>query len=161
MNDDIFALPAQLFPFANALTSAVMLHRGGKILLANDALSRLSGYAPEELARMDFWALFPPPACDRLRERDSGRLDIGSRRVGAVRAARLGAPLQVGWGRVQVRVCRLVQHDPCGVQQVVDLGSARRVGHRRFSHSPICAAMPKPRGWAIPCPSNMSRSGLI
>lgn len=75
MNDDVFALPSQLFPLANALTSAVMLHRGSKILLANDALSRLSGYAPEELADMDFWTLFPPPDCDRLRERDAGRLD--------------------------------------------------------------------------------------
>lgn len=74
MNDDVFALPSQLFPLANALTSAVMLHRGSKILFANNALSRLSGYAPEELANMDFWALFPPPACDSLRARDSGRL---------------------------------------------------------------------------------------
>ena len=75
MNDDVFALPLQLFPLANALTSAVMLHRGDKILFANDALSRLSGYAPEELADMDFWSLFPPPACNSIRERDSGRLD--------------------------------------------------------------------------------------
>jgi len=75
MNDDVFALPSQLFPLANALTSAVMLHRGSTILFANDALSRLSGYAPEELANMDFWTLFPPPARDSLRARDSGRLD--------------------------------------------------------------------------------------
>ena len=53
MNNDVFALSSQLFPLANALTSAVMLHRGSKILFANDALSRLSGYAPEELADME------------------------------------------------------------------------------------------------------------
>ena len=75
MTANAYPLPAHLFPLVNGFTSAVMLHRGGPILFANAAMSRLTGYTPAELAARDFWTLFPPPARDTIRERDIRRLD--------------------------------------------------------------------------------------
>jgi PAS domain S-box-containing protein len=49
--DQRVSLPGTLFPLADSLSSGLLLHRGGKVLYANKAMSRLSGFTPEELAK--------------------------------------------------------------------------------------------------------------
>ena len=60
MDTSAYPLPSSRFPVADALSHGVVLHRDGRILFANKAFSQLTGYTPEDLVRLDFWALFPP-----------------------------------------------------------------------------------------------------
>ncbi|WP_374266499.1 ATP-binding protein [Zoogloea sp.] len=70
-----FPLPDSLFPVANALSSAVALYRDGRILFANRAMSRLSGYTPAELAAMHITDLFPPHLRDGLKAQSHAHLE--------------------------------------------------------------------------------------
>ncbi|MDD3326319.1 MAG: ATP-binding protein [Zoogloea sp.] len=74
MDTQAYPLPSSLFPLADALSNGIALHRDGKVLFANKAFSQLTGYAPEDLARLDFWALFPPEvqAQARSHQRSDG-----------------------------------------------------------------------------------------
>ncbi|MCK6387970.1 MAG: PAS domain-containing protein, partial [Zoogloea sp.] len=60
MDTQAYLLPSNLFPLANALPNGIALHRDGKVLFANKVFSQLTGYAHDDLARLDFGALFPP-----------------------------------------------------------------------------------------------------
>ena len=53
------ARPDPLYLIADALPTAIVLHRGGSIVYANPAMTRLCGYAADELARKDLAELFP------------------------------------------------------------------------------------------------------
>ena len=74
MDTQAYPLPSSLFPLADALSNGIALHRDGKVLFANKAFSQLTGYAPDDLARLDFWALFPPEvqAQARSHQRSDG-----------------------------------------------------------------------------------------
>ncbi|MGL4406986.1 MAG: PAS domain S-box protein [Zoogloea sp.] len=74
MNHSPYPLPASLFPLADSLTSGIVLHRGDKVLFANKAMARLTGYAADELIHMDFWAFFPDPVRNTIRDRGRARL---------------------------------------------------------------------------------------
>ncbi|WP_398306994.1 PAS domain S-box protein [Zoogloea sp.] len=69
-----YALSGTLFPLAESLSSGLLLHRGGKVLYANRAMSRLSGFSAEELIEKDFWAFYPANVSDTIRERGLARL---------------------------------------------------------------------------------------
>ncbi|MCK6374534.1 MAG: PAS domain S-box protein [Zoogloea sp.] len=64
MSASAYTLKPSLFPLAQCVATAVALHRGGTILFANQALSRLTGYSEAELARMQFKQLFTAPVQD-------------------------------------------------------------------------------------------------
>lgn len=68
MTPSPFLLPSSLFPLAESLSAAILLHRGEQILFANRAMSRLTGYSPETLARMHYRELFPAHVHERLRQ---------------------------------------------------------------------------------------------
>ena len=68
MNPRPYALPVSLFPLADSLPSGLVLHRSDRILFANRAMSRLTGYTADELAQMDFWAFFPKAAQGKVQE---------------------------------------------------------------------------------------------
>ncbi|WP_374486659.1 ATP-binding protein [Zoogloea sp.] len=73
-DDDIYPLPASLFPLAESVSAGIALHRGGKILFANRTMARLTGCSPAELATLDYWAFFQPNAQARIRERSEAHL---------------------------------------------------------------------------------------
>ncbi len=77
----VYTLPGSLFPLADSLSSGLLLHRGGKVLYANKAMSRLSGFSPAELVEKDFWAFYPPSVGHTIRERGLARLE-GEHAVG-------------------------------------------------------------------------------
>ena len=70
MDTQAYPLPSSLFPLANALSNGIALHRDGQVLFANKAFSQLTGYAPDDLAKLDFWALFPPEVQAEARQRE-------------------------------------------------------------------------------------------
>lgn len=70
MDNQAYPLPSSLFPLANALSNGIALHRDGQVLFANKAFSQLTGYAPDDLAKLDFWALFPPEVQAEARQRE-------------------------------------------------------------------------------------------
>jgi two-component system, NtrC family, sensor kinase len=76
MNTSPYFFPCSLFPLADSLSSGILLHRGGRILFANKAMSRLTGFSPDELSEKDFWAFFPSSVsgtiCNQGRERLHG-----------------------------------------------------------------------------------------
>ncbi|KAB2969668.1 ATP-binding protein, partial [Zoogloea sp.] len=67
-----YLIPGSLFPLAESFNTGILLHRGGPVLFANGAMSRLTGLAPEELAGRDFWRLFPAQVRDQGRARLAG-----------------------------------------------------------------------------------------
>ena len=75
MDNQAYPLPSSLIPLANALSNGIALHRDGQVLFANKAFSQLTGYAPDDLAKLDFWALFPPEVQAEARERERSRPD--------------------------------------------------------------------------------------
>ena len=64
-----YPLPAALFPLADSVCAGLLLHRGGKILYANRAMSWLSGFSPDELAGMDFWEFHPGNVGAAIRQK--------------------------------------------------------------------------------------------
>jgi len=78
---NVYPLPGTLFPLADSLSSGLLLHRGGKVLYANKAMSRLSGFTPAELIEKDFWAFYPASVGNTIRERGQARLE-GEHAVG-------------------------------------------------------------------------------
>ncbi len=74
MNTSPYFFPASLFPLADSLSSGILLHRGERILFANKAMSRLTGFSPDELADKDFWAFFPPGVSSTIRNQGRERL---------------------------------------------------------------------------------------
>lgn len=62
-----YRIPGSLFPLAESFNTGILLHRGGPVLFANLAMSRLTGLPAEELARRDFWDLFPAQVRDQGR----------------------------------------------------------------------------------------------
>jgi PAS domain S-box-containing protein len=74
MNTFSYAIPGSLFPLADSLSSGILLHRGDRILFANRAMSRLTGFSPDELSGKAFWALFPPAVSGTIRTQGRERL---------------------------------------------------------------------------------------
>ena len=74
MDTSAYPLSSSRFPIADALAHGVLLHRDGRIMFANQAFSRLTGYAPDELVKLDFWTLFPPG----LKEQVCGQGQAGA-----------------------------------------------------------------------------------
>ena len=74
MNLSPYSISGTLFPLAESLSSGILLHRGDSILFANKAMSRLTGFTAEELSGKPFWAFFPPPVCNTIRDRGRNRL---------------------------------------------------------------------------------------
>ncbi len=74
MDTSAYPLSSSRFPIADALAHGVLLHRDGRIMFANQAFSRLTGYAPDELVELDFWTLFPPG----LKEQVCGQGQAGA-----------------------------------------------------------------------------------
>jgi two-component system, NtrC family, sensor kinase len=74
MNTSPYFFPCSLFPLADSLSSGILLHRGGRILFANKAMSRLTGFSPDELSGKDFWAFFPPGVSSTIRNQGRERL---------------------------------------------------------------------------------------
>jgi PAS domain S-box-containing protein len=74
MNTSPYFIPGSLFPLADSLSSGILLHRGERILFANKAMSRLTGFSPEELSGKAFWALFPPTVSSTIRNQGRERL---------------------------------------------------------------------------------------
>ncbi len=68
MSAPTYTLQASLFPLAECVATALALHRGGTILFANQAFTRLTGYEEAELARMPFSRLFPADIRDCVCE---------------------------------------------------------------------------------------------
>ena len=63
-------LPDENFLIYDAAHGTALLHRDGQVLFANKAFSQLTGYAPDDLAKLDFWALFPPEVQAEARQRE-------------------------------------------------------------------------------------------
>lgn len=84
MNTSPYFFPCSLFPLADSLSSGILLHRGGRILFANKAMSRLTGFSPDELSEKDFWAFFPSSVsgtiCNQGREQPARRAPDGTLR---------------------------------------------------------------------------------
>ena len=62
---------------SNTVASGVILHRGGKLIYANPAMERLTGFTCEELLAMEFWEIAHPDSPDsreQLRARGEARL---------------------------------------------------------------------------------------
>ena len=60
MDTSAYPLSSSRFPIADALAHGVLLHRDGRILFANQAFSRLTGYAPDELVKLTSGRCSPP-----------------------------------------------------------------------------------------------------
>ncbi len=60
---------------AETITAAVILHRGDKLLYANRALERISGYSRDELRGMSFFELAHPEVREELHQRFAARLE--------------------------------------------------------------------------------------
>lgn len=56
------------------LTAGVLLHRGSKILHANPAVERITGFRRDELMAMDIWDIVHPDSHPMLRARIAARL---------------------------------------------------------------------------------------
>ena len=66
---------AELFRLLfDTVTAGVLLHAGGKLIHANSAAERITGYTREELLHMDFWELAHSDSRLMLQERGAARL---------------------------------------------------------------------------------------
>ena len=59
---------------AEATSSGIILHRGGKVIFANRAIQAMSGYSAAEMFAMDFWEVVHPQCREMVRERSLARL---------------------------------------------------------------------------------------
>lgn len=62
-----------------AVGAAILLHRGGRILNANAALEKLTGYSREELLAMDYLCLAPAELRELARQNHMASLDGSAR----------------------------------------------------------------------------------
>jgi PAS domain S-box-containing protein len=58
---------------AETTSAAIFIHRGCKLLYANAATVRMTGYNVPELVSMDFWQIVHPAQRDEARDRGIGR----------------------------------------------------------------------------------------
>ncbi len=65
---------------AEATTSAIFVHRGGKFLYVNPATEHITGYSQEELLNMNFWEIAAPPWQERVRKDGLYRMEMATRR---------------------------------------------------------------------------------
>jgi PAS domain S-box-containing protein len=59
---------------AETTAAAIFIHRGGRLLYANAAGSKMTGYTVPEFLGMDFWAIVHPDYRELVRARGIGRL---------------------------------------------------------------------------------------
>jgi PAS domain S-box-containing protein len=60
---------------ANTLPAALFIHRGGKLLYANPAGVRMTGYSMEEILNMEFWGVVHPDYRQLIVSRGRARLE--------------------------------------------------------------------------------------
>ncbi len=59
---------------AETTAAAIFIHRGGRLLYANSAGTKITGYTIPEFLRMDFWTIVHPDFRELVRSRGVGRL---------------------------------------------------------------------------------------
>jgi len=59
---------------AEATSSGIVLHRGGKMLFTNRVIQTMTGFSTEELSAMEFWEVAHPTVQQTVRERSLARL---------------------------------------------------------------------------------------
>lgn len=67
-SEDLFRI------LADTTAAAIFIHRGGKLLYANAAGARMTGYSIEEFLDMDFWRIVHPEHQELVRKRGQERL---------------------------------------------------------------------------------------
>jgi PAS domain S-box-containing protein len=65
---------ARFRTLAETTTAGIFIHRGGRFIYANPAVTKITGYERDEFLALDFWTVVQPGFRDIVRERESARL---------------------------------------------------------------------------------------